>query len=225
MGEDRRQRRSDEMIRDAYGEARGQDRGSKAPEPPTRRTSRPGSPERRTVAPIDDRPPVVVPSPQPSTERRSNQSRVDSIISSLMVGGVISLLLFAFGIRGGGDDPRPPNDVGAAVAVLASECGEGDYGSCDVLSLLTEPRSDEHQFARSCGDRLTAQAVSCSTELGSGATFAIWRSECRNGDYVACDLMFFHGWSTEERFPETCGGIAEMRQGECVARFGLGDDK
>lgn len=120
---------------------------------------------------------------------------------------------------------------------LADRCANGDFGACDDLFWQSPLDSDYEDFGARCGDRNERAANQCVTLYGAGtgsgssstgtgeygsdaALDRLWDS-CSNGNFVACDDLFFQSpsGSTYRYFGDTCG-LRNEPAGLCESIYG-----
>lgn len=52
--------------------------------------------------------------------------------------------------------------------LLLTECGEGEFGSCDLLTSYLLPEDDDFEFGATCGERVEATDLQCFFQFGQG---------------------------------------------------------
>jgi hypothetical protein len=131
------------------------------------------------------------------------------------------------------DSPRqfvPDGDYGsnAYLDALWDNCADGNFEACDTLFLDSPASSEYEEFGDSCGNRnepagycvdiySSSGGSSSSGNYGSDSYLdSLWVS-CSNGDFGACDDLFFESpsGSEYEEFGDTCGYRNEP-SGYCV---------
>jgi hypothetical protein len=111
---------------------------------------------------------------------------------------------------------------------LWDNCADGNFEACDTLFLDSPSSSEYEEFGDSCGNRnepagycvdiySSSGGSSSSGNYGSDSYLdSLWDS-CSNGDFGACDDLFFESpsGSEYEEFGDTCGYRNEP-SGYCV---------
>jgi hypothetical protein len=105
------------------------------------------------------------------------------------------------------DSERTANRVSA----LTVECGGGDNASCDAL-FATGSNED---YARTCGDALEEPITGGTCEEHATREAEKLRDACDDGDFVACDDLYFasEAGSEAEEYAASCGGRTDGANG------------
>jgi TIR domain len=129
----------------------------------------------------------------------------------------------------GPDDPAPPPDDSSISDLddLAAGCDVGVMSDCDTLYWESESGSEHESFGGSCGERGVTLNGSCAADLpfpyiyGDDATLDDLTDACTEGDWVACDDLYFssESGSAYEAWGATCGDRVDSVNGFCEEEF------
>lgn len=112
--------------------------------------------------------------------------------------------------------------------MLHDGCGAGSNADCDMLYAASPGGSSYEDYALTCGgrtERLDPVATSCIYELRGLSEIDSLVSQCENGFFVACDLLFSVTaiGSPEEEIAINCGERGEPPiRGACTLAYGYG---
>jgi len=163
-------------------------------------------------------------------------------IWGIVSGSVVAVIAVAFiisssnGVSDSGEPTASAPGSSSNLDVLWASCAGGDFQACDDLYMEAPLGSDYQAFGDSCGNR-NEPAGYCATiygdatgsssapsNLGNDAQFDQMANWCADGDFQACDDLFWQSPldSDYEEYGARCGNRNERAAGQCVAIYGGG---
>ena len=106
---------------------------------------------------------------------------------------------------------------------LWTACSEAEFTACDLLLMVAGNETDYQDFGYTCGG-LSSSLEWCAVQHGTEPDFELLRTECGEGEFGSCDLLWFYLFPEDEdfEFGATCGGRVEAIEIPCFHQFGQG---